>query len=191
MGSNAKGPRDSDDDQAPRSKRYKYVHEEARGRRMPSRPRSPPGGPRGSKRLWARACAVRPRWQVEQDLEDEAWRRAQDEEDEHNNTKRTHYKDTLLSKAGTQLLRWGRADVVQRNGGIRVVYLPAWTEGNGHYGSWHDLAVLSRLLDTQEEVLREVLPSVGRHGPRCEIEGYAARCVWYRRAQRAHLRSGA
>ena len=177
--------RDGEEDQEPHFKRHKYMDDEPCSRRMPSsrpsRPRSPPWGPRGSKqRRWEGACAVRPRWQVEQDLDEEAWRRAQEEEDERNHAKRSLYKDTLLSKAATQLLRWGRADIVERRGGIRHVHLPGWTEGNGLFGSWHDLGVLSRLLDAEEEVLREVLVSVGKHGPRCEIEGFAARCVWGR-----------
>ncbi len=64
-----------------------------------------------------------------------------------------------MSKVGTQLLRWGRSDVVQSNGSVLTIVLPGWETG-----SWVELGRLARVMEVDPELSRELLHSTGRHG---------------------------
>ena len=84
----------------------------------------------------------------------------------------------LLSKAATQLLRWGRADVVGPAGLVRSVVLAGWAPATGKFVSSHGISQLAELLDVDDQWLADALVSEGRHGPRAELVGTIARAMW-------------
>ena len=130
------------------------------------------GGGADPGALWGSAVAVRPRWQVERDL-DAAQKAAS-----RLGTDGRHFEQ-LLSKAATALLRWGRADLVSPGGGFRTVALRNWTSG-----SWHEVDQLAEALHVDIGMLWNVLCSTGRRGPRVEVDhpelhaGSCARALW-------------
>ena len=101
-------------------------------------------GLRGVKR-------VLPRWQVEQEIEREQCEAEQAlSEEEH-----------IHSKIATQLLRWGRSDLVTHHG-RRTVCLEGWSPSK-----WYSVEELALAMGVLESDLPlEVLLSDGKHGPR-------------------------
>ena len=100
-----------------------------------------------------------PRWQVEKALQ------AADQQT---------LDPVLVSKVGTQLLRWGGSDLQKSDGSMVSLTLVDWQPQH-----WFPLANLAAELDVDVAYLEEVLPSLGRHGPRVEIADGMARAVWH------------
>ena len=120
----------------------------------------------GAAGLWENAVAIRPRWQVERDLD------AAKEAASKRSSDGRHFEQ-MVSKAATALLRWGRADLVLPGGGFRTVKLQCWSRG-----SWHEVEQLAQALDVELVLLWSVLCSTGRRGERVEVEGSCARALW-------------
>ena len=120
----------------------------------------------GAAGLWENAVAVRPRWQVERDMD------AAKEAASKRSSDGRHFEQ-MVSKAATALLRWGRADLVLPGGGFRTVKLQCWSRG-----SWHEVEQLAQALDVELVLLWSVLCSTGRRGERVEVEGSCARALW-------------
>jgi hypothetical protein len=71
-------------------------------------------------------------------------------------------EDQHLSKVSTQLLRWGRADVLTEHEGRRTLWLPNWSPE-----SWFSLSDIARSMFVHRDQLpAAVLLSQGSHGPR-------------------------
>ena len=161
-GSRGRAKREVDDlDEAPggasgwieRGRAVKQQQEGERRLRLRSAERPPWRAPkeehadeglRGVKR-------VLPRWRVEQELERE-----------QRETERTlSDEECILSKIATQLLRWGRSDVVTHHG-RRTVYLERYRPGK-----WYSVEELALAMGVLESDLPlRVLLSEGSHGPR-------------------------
>ena len=104
---------------------------------------------------------VLPRWRVENEmLEAERGGPADEEPDRQ-----------LISKVGTQLLRWGRSDIACAGGRVRCLTLPGWLPD-----AWTDVQHLANTLQVRPELLEEVLQSShGTRGPRILFEQNAGR----------------
>ena len=93
---------------------------------------------------------VLPRWRVEDEmLEMERGGAAAEEPDRQ-----------LISKVGTQLLRWGRSDIACVGGRVRCLTLPGWLPD-----AWTDVQHLANTMQVRPELLEEVLQS--EHETRC------------------------
>ena len=79
----------------------------------------------------------------------------------------------LASQVGTQLLRWGRSDVIGSQGEIFSLVLEGWEPAQ-----WTSLEALSEVMEVDMEFLRECLQSWGRHGERVHLHGDCARAAW-------------
>ena len=118
----------------------------------------------GEENFWSDGKRIVPRWEVEATL------RRQFEQSKEE----PELDQQLLSKAGTQLLRWGRTDLRAKNGSVTTLVLPTWEPE-----AWVPLSELAEVLGVGTEVLRAALPSIGRHGDRVEIMDNAARALWH------------
>ncbi len=76
----------------------------------------------------------------------------------------------VISKVGTQLLRWGRSDISCGGGRVRCLTLPGWEPD-----AWTDAQHLANTMQVSTELLVEVLQSDGRRGPRILFEQNAGR----------------
>ena len=95
---------------------------------------------------------VLPRWEVERGLD-----RAQPPQPVQLNE-----EDRNLSKVSTQLLMWGRADVVSQGGGQRSLWLENWAPD-----AWFSLGDIARAMHVPREKLPlAILCTEGSHGQR-------------------------
>ena len=79
----------------------------------------------------------------------------------------------LVSKVGTQLLRWGRSDVIGARGEVFSLVLEGWEPAQ-----WSSLEALVQTVEVDLAFLRECLQSRGRHGERVLTKGDFARAAW-------------
>ena len=128
----------------------------------PWRSRSGPGPLAGGR-------DVLPRWRVEDDLLEMERGGSEAEEPDHQ----------LISKVGTQLLRWGRSDIWCVGGRVRSLTLPGWAPD-----AWTDVQHLASTLQVRPELLVEVLRSEhDTRGPRILFEQDTGRGVTRVRAR--------
>jgi len=101
---------------------------------------------------------VAPRWKIEGELE-----RAERGE---RGGRGKGPSSTLLSKAATQLLRWGRTDIRGAGSTIKTIKLQGWAPR-----AWFAVSELASALEVRaEQLCGEVLQSMGSHGPRVEYQ---------------------
>jgi hypothetical protein len=82
--------------------------------------------------------------------------------------------DRNLSKVSTQLLRWGRADVISQGGGQRSLWLDDWSPLG-----WYTLGQISRAMGVPREALPlEILCTEGHHGQRVLCKEEEGRAVF-------------
>ena len=128
------------------------------------------GGESGGRRAappWHREGVLRgikrvlPRREVERDLERDLDRAQALGEADVPAVELTE-EEQLLSRVPTQLLRWGRADVVTEHEGRRTLWLPNWAPD-----AWFSLSDIARSMCVRRDQLpAAVLLSQGGHGPR-------------------------
>ena len=118
----------------------------------------------GEKHFWSDGKRIVPRWEVEATLRPQFDQTTAEPEPDYQ----------LLSKAGTQLLRWGRTDLRAQDGSVTTLVLPKWEPD-----AWVPLLELADVLGVGIDVLQEALPSTGRRGDRVEILDGAARALWH------------